>query len=127
MEKPLILKGGEIVVSDNKKLVDLVDHPGVKVYYDPHNMAHYGHAEEAIPGIKLLGKDRICQVHVKNGERLIEAPGLVDWQAAFRALNEIGYEGWYVFESKHTDHAQVVEATAKNIEFLRKNCQMPFG
>jgi len=113
--------------ADNGKLVDLVGHPCVKVYYDPHNMAHYGHGAEAIPGIRLLGKDRICQVHVKNAERLIAEPGLVDWQAALGALNEIGYEGWYVFESKHTDHAQVVDATVKNIAFLRKSCRMPLG
>ncbi len=112
--------------ADNRKLVDQVDHPSVKVYYDPHNMARFGHAAEAVPGIKLLGRDRICQVHVKNGERLIEEPGLVDWRTALQALNEIGYGGWYVFESDHTDHAQVVEATAKNIAFLRRNCEMPF-
>lgn len=113
--------------ADNKKLVDLVDHPSVKVYYDPHNMAHYGYADQAIPGIKLLGKERICQVHVKNGEQLIAEPGPVAWAAALQALNDIGYEGWYVFESSHTDHAQVIEATTKNVEFLRKHCQMPFG
>ncbi len=113
--------------ADNKKLVDQVNHPSVKVYYDPYNMAHYGHAAEAIPGIKLLGKDRICQMHVKNGKRLVEEPGLVDWPAAFRALNEIGYEGWYVFESDHTSPAQVIDATVKNIAFLRKNCQMPLA
>ncbi len=113
--------------SDNKKLLDSVDHPSVKVYYDPHNMARFGHAAEAIPGVRLLGKDRICQVHVKNGQRLLEEPGLVDWRAALQALNEIGYEGWHVFESDHTNHAQVIEATVKNIAFLRRNCQMPFG
>ncbi len=113
--------------ADNKKLVDLVDHPVVKVYYDPYNMAHYGHAAEAIPGIKLLGKDRICQVHVKNAGQLIAEPGPVDWPEAFRALNELGYEGWYVFESQHKDHAHVIEATVKNIAFVRKHARMPLG
>jgi len=47
---------------DNRKLLELVNHPSVKVYYDIHNMAHYGYAAEAISGIKLLGPDRICQV-----------------------------------------------------------------
>lgn len=113
--------------ANNKKLLDLVDHPGVKVYYDPYNMARFGHPAEAIPGIRLLGKDRICQVHVKNGARLLEEPGLINWQSALKALNEIGYEGWYVFESDHTNEAQVVEATEKNIVFLRKHARMPFG
>jgi L-ribulose-5-phosphate 3-epimerase len=113
--------------ADNKKLVDLVNQPSVKVYYDPYNMARFGHAAEAIPGIKLLGKDRICRVHVKNGENLLEEPGLVDWRAALQALNEIRYDGWYVFESDHPNRAQLIEATAKNVAFLSKNCQMPFG
>ena len=113
--------------ADNKKLVDLADNPNVKVYYDAYNMSHYGHGDQAVAGIKLLGKERICQVHVKNGEKLIEQPGPIDWRAAFEAFNEIGYEGWYIFESRHTDHTQVIEATTRNIEFLTKVCQMPSG
>lgn len=113
--------------ADNKKLVDLVDHANVKVYYDPYNMAHYGYAEEAVPGIRLLDKKRICQVHVKNGEQRIGESGLVDWAAAFEALNEIGYEGWYVFETKHGSHSDVIEDTAENIAFVCKNCRMPVG
>ena len=42
--------------ADNKKLVDLVDHPAVRVYYDPHNMAYYGHGEQAVPGVKLAAR-----------------------------------------------------------------------
>jgi sugar phosphate isomerase/epimerase len=110
----------------NKKLVDLVAHPGVKVYYDAYNMAYYDHAVEAVPGFKLLGTERICQVHVKNGEKLLEAEdGLIDWAAAFDALNDIGYDGWYVFESQHSDKGNVVEATNRNIDFMREHCRMP--
>lgn len=113
--------------SDNRKLLELVSHPNIKVYYDIHNMAHYGYAAEAIPGIKLLGPDRICQVHLKNRDRLIEGPGLIDWSAALLALNEIGYAGWYVFETDHKNSGQLIEATGKNIAFLRKNARMPVG
>lgn len=112
---------------DNKALLDLVADPSVKVYYDPYNMARYGYPTEAIPGIKLLGKDRICQVHVKNGEQLLEEPGPVDWRIVLQALNEIGYDGWYVFESDHKSRAQVIEATAQNVAFLRMNARMPLG
>ena len=111
----------------NKKLIDLVAHPNVKVYYDLHNMAHYGHGDQAIPGVKLLGKERICQVHVKNGDKLLAEPGPIDWGAAFEALNAIAYDGWYVFESRHSGPQNVIEATAKNIEFLGKHCRMPAG
>jgi sugar phosphate isomerase/epimerase len=110
---------------DHGKFVDLVGSPAVKVYYDIHNMPYYGHAAEAIPGITLLGKDRICQVHVKNEDHLIEEPGTVDWAAAFRALNEIGYDGWYVFETQHHDPGQMLDSTARNVAFLQKHCRMP--
>lgn len=111
--------------ADNAKLVDLVGHPAVRVYYDLHNMAFYGHGDQAIPGVKLLGKERICAVHVKNEKNLIEEPGLIDWAAAFRALNEIGYEGWYVYETAHANIESCVADTVKNNAFLRRHARMP--
>lgn len=113
--------------SDNALLVDLVDSPNIRVYYDAHNMAYYGHGEKAISGISLLGKERICQVHVKNQEKLIEEDGLIDWRAAFEALNEIEYDGWYVFESRHTDPKQLLRSTGRNIDFMRRHCRMPLA
>jgi sugar phosphate isomerase/epimerase len=113
--------------ADNKRLVDLVDHPAVRVYYDLHNMAHYGHGDQAIPGIKLLGKQRICMVHVKNGRELLEAPGPIDWAAAFRALGEIEYDGWYIYETGHDNTQDCIEDTKKNNVFLQKHVQMPMG
>lgn len=111
--------------ADNKKLVDLVDHPAVGVYYDPHNMAYYGHAHQAIAGIELLGKSRICMVHVKNGTNLLEEPGPIDWARALAALNHIGYEGWYVYETSHQSTADCMKATMKNNAFLSQHVRMP--
>ncbi|MBM3888104.1 MAG: sugar phosphate isomerase/epimerase [Verrucomicrobia bacterium] len=111
--------------ADNAKLVDLVGHSAVGVYYDLHNMAFYGHGEQAIPGVKLLGKERICAVHVKNDDKLIEEPGPIDWAAAFRAFNDIGYEGWYVYETSHANIEDCIEDTKKNNAFLRQHARMP--
>lgn len=111
--------------ADNAKLVDLVGHPAVRVYYDPHNMATYGHAEQAIPGIKQLGKERICAVHVKNGDKRIGEPGPIDWAAAFRALNEIGYDGWYIYETSHANLEAARGDIEQNNNFLRQHTQMP--
>jgi sugar phosphate isomerase/epimerase len=106
--------------ADNNKLVDMIADPAVKVYYDLDNCEYYQHTGQAVPGVELMGKERICQVHVKNEERLIEAPGRVDWRAAFAALKRIGYEGWYVFESRHSSTEQMIEATTRNIAFVRE-------
>ena len=111
--------------ADNRKLIDLVDHPAVGVYYDLHNMAYYGYADQAIPGIKLLGKKRIARVHVKNGKNLLEQPGPIDWAAAFRELNEIQYDGWYIYETTHDNTADCIEDTMKDNAFLRKHVRMP--
>ncbi len=111
--------------ADNKKLVDLVEHSSVGVYYDLHNMAYYGYGDQAISGIQLLGKKRICQVHVKNGTDLLEQRGPIDWPAAFRAFNKIEYDGWYVYESSHGSTDDCVEDTKKNNAFLRKYVCMP--
>ncbi len=111
--------------ADNARLVDLVAHPAVRVYYDPHNMATYGYAEQAVPGVKLLGKERICAVHVKNGNKLIGEAGPIDWAAAFRAFNEIGYEGWYIYETSHDDLADCIADTRQNNSFLREHVRMP--
>ncbi len=105
--------------AQNMQLVDFIAEENVKVYYDVHNMAFYGYRAEAIPGIELLGRERICQVHVKNDAKLIAEPGPIDWKAALDTFREIGYDGWYVFESKHSEPAQLIEATEQNIAFLR--------
>ena len=113
--------------ADNKKLVDLVDHRAVQVYYDLHNMAYYGHGDQAIPGVKLLGKERICMVHVKNGNDLLEEPGPIDWTAAFRAFNDIQYDGWYIYETGHDSTEDCIRDTEKNNAFLQKHVEMPMG
>jgi sugar phosphate isomerase/epimerase len=111
--------------ADNKKLLDLIAHPAVRVYYDLYNMATYGHGAEAVPGVKLLGRERICAVHVKNGNKLIEEPGPLDWQAAFAAFNEIGYDGWFTYETAHKNLAACLADTARNNAFLTKHIRMP--
>jgi len=113
--------------ADNKKLVDLVAHPAVGVYYDLHNMAFYGHGDQAIPGVKLLGKQRLAMVHIKNDDRLLEEPGPIDWAAAFRAFNEIQYDGWYIYETDHHSISDCIEDTTKNNLFVQKHAQMPTG
>lgn len=106
--------------ADDRKLIDLVDRPGVGVYYDLDNVERYVHASEALPGIALLGT-RIRQVHLKNEGRLLEEPGRIDWAAAVKGLAAVGYAGWFVFETAHTSPEQCVEATQKNIAFVKRH------
>jgi sugar phosphate isomerase/epimerase len=105
--------------ADDRKLVDMVNRPNLRVYYDLDNVERFGHTGQAVPGIDVLGKVRIRQVHLKNEDRLLDQPGRVNWTAAVQGLARIGYDGWFVFESSHTGPQQCIEATRKNIEFIR--------
>ena len=92
----------------------------VGTYFDAFNCEDFGHKGQSVPGYATLGKARIAQVHAKNGDRLLEEEGPVNWTAALQEIKKIGYNGWIVFESSHTDGKQCVEATTKNIAFIRK-------
>ncbi|MDX1978985.1 MAG: sugar phosphate isomerase/epimerase family protein [Bryobacteraceae bacterium] len=106
--------------ADDAKLAGLVGSPAVKTYFDLDNTEFYGHTGQSLTGIRTLGKAGICQVHCKNEDRLLEEPGRVNWTAAIQALKQTGYDGWFVFETRHSSAEQCVSATARNIAFLRR-------
>ena len=105
---------------DDRKLIDLVDRPSVRVYYDLDNVERYAHTNQAVPGIATL-KSRIRQVHLKNEDRLLEEPGRVNWADAVKGLAAIGYPGWFVFETSHSGPQQCIDATQKNIAFVTRH------
>jgi sugar phosphate isomerase/epimerase len=105
--------------AEDRKLIDLVDRPSIRVYYDLDNVEKY-HTGASVPGIPIL-KERIRQVHLKNEDRLLEQSGRVDWASAVKGLAAIGYGGWLFFETAHTSPQQCVEATQKNIAFVSQN------
>jgi sugar phosphate isomerase/epimerase len=105
---------------EDKKLIDLVNRPSIRVYYDADNVERFGHKGEAVSGYEVLGKARIAQIHLKNESRLLQEPGRVDWTAALKAIARVGYSGWLVFESSHSGPEQCVDATGKNIDFIKR-------
>lgn len=111
--------------ADNKKLIDLIDEPNVLVYYDLENMYDFGYGQQAVPGIKLLGKERLAAIHVKNKGQLISHRWRIDWAGAFQALSDIQYEGWLMFETTHEDYAHCIKETQENIAFIKKYFQPP--
>jgi sugar phosphate isomerase/epimerase len=104
---------------DDGKLVDLVNHPAVKVYFDGHNTEFYGHTGQSLSGITVLGS-RIAQVHCKNEDRLLEADGPVKWAEVLPALRKSGYTGWITFETRHASPELCIADTVRNIAFARR-------
>jgi len=101
---------------DDARLLDRAGSSAVKVYYDVGNATNlYGF--DAPREIRWLGRDRICQVHVKDKGYLGE--GKVDVAEVIRALREIGFRGWVNLET--TAPSGDVEADARrNLAYLRK-------
>jgi sugar phosphate isomerase/epimerase len=113
--------------ADSRKLVDMIDRPSIRIYYDTFGVARWGHVKEAVPGISLLGKDRICQAHLQSSGGTIASEKLVDFSEVIQAFNQIGYAGWYFFETRHTSQLQMMKDTEDNIAFVKRHSEMPWG
>jgi sugar phosphate isomerase/epimerase len=104
--------------ADDQKLLETVDRPNVRCYYDAMNTESF-HPGDGVPGIKLLGP-LIGECHLKNeNRRLDQAPSKVNWAAAIEAYRDIHYDHWFCFETEHASPQAVIDDTRANIEFVR--------
>jgi sugar phosphate isomerase/epimerase len=111
-----------ISAEDNIKLLDAIGSDHVAVYYDAHNIVPRVKDIYAEP--KMLGK-RIDQIHVKNANLLMSAPGgRLDWPRLAQEFYDIGYRGWYVLETA-SPSTDIVADTRANIEYVKKTFRMP--
>ena len=95
-------------------ILDQVKSKAVQVYYDVYNAAHKKY--DVLKEIRLLGRERICQVHFKEGSNLLGA-GKIDWPAVAAELERIKYAGWLVLETSSPN--DVVKDTQTNLAYLR--------
>ncbi|QVL33117.1 sugar phosphate isomerase/epimerase [Telmatocola sphagniphila] len=81
---------------DARALVKSVDHPNFKTMYD----TFHAHIEEKNQGsaIKTVA-DVMGHVHISENDRGTPGTGQVHWDTAFKALREVGYDGWFVIEA----------------------------
>src|SRR5215471_3052165 len=107
-------------LEEHRKLMELIAHPAVRIYWDATGVDSMGHPGEGLRGIETLGSS-ICQMHLKNGNKLMEEPGLIDWTKALPAIKASGYEGWMAFETPHASPEACVEQTRKNLAIVRKH------
>jgi sugar phosphate isomerase/epimerase len=115
-----------LLPQDDRKLVEMVNHPAVGVYFDATNTETY-HPGSAVPGITLL-RNYIGEVHLKNGDRLLtKQPSKVNWPEAIRAFHEIHYDHWYCFETEHASPELCIKDTIANMAFVRKQLSAPMS
>lgn len=116
-EKAGIVLGLENTLSgaDNQKILDAVESPAVKVYYDVGNSTNNGYS--VVEEIRALGKDRICEFHIKDGRDLL-GKGKIDMPAIAAAVRSIGYTKWLVLET--SSPSDLIADTKTNLDYMRK-------
>lgn len=101
---------------DHLRILDGVGSPAIQVYYDVCNMTDQGY--DICQEIRQLGKDRICQIHIKENGSLI-GQGKVNLLPVRDAIADIGYRGWLVIEGATIRGKTLVECYQHNQKYLR--------
>jgi D-psicose/D-tagatose/L-ribulose 3-epimerase len=117
---------------DAKALVDAVGHPRFRCMYD----TFHAHIEEKSPSSAIRTVAPVMtHVHISENDRGTPGTGQVNWAENYKALKDVGYDGWLVIESFGRALPDLAAATkvwrdlfpspeevyVKGIEFIKKN------
>ena len=120
-EKMGITLGIESYLSakEHMEIIQKVGSESIKVYYDFRNSADAGY--DVIKEIKWLGKDSICELHMKENGSLL-GQGTLDWKNISETLSEMEYygDGWMQIESARPKGSDIVESYRHNAGYLRE-------
>jgi D-psicose/D-tagatose/L-ribulose 3-epimerase len=82
--------------ADARALVQAVNHPHFRMMYD----TFHANIEEKHVGAVITSIADICvHVHISENDRGTPGTGHVAWDETFRALRQVGYDGWLVIEA----------------------------
>ena len=117
-EKAGVILGLEDTLSaeDNVRIMDRAKSPNVLVYYDVGNSTEAGF--DVVKEIRWLGKDRICQIHLKDNPNYL-GEGKIDFPAVLQAMKDIGYSAWANLETDTHPGAKVEDDMRKNLGYLK--------
>jgi L-ribulose-5-phosphate 3-epimerase len=106
-----------ISAEDNVRIMDRAKSKNVSVYYDTGNSALAGF--DVVKEIRWLGKDRICQFHLKDNPHYL-GEGTISFPRVIEAIRDIGFTGAANLETD-THAGSTVEADMrKNLAYIRQ-------
>ena len=107
-----------LTAEEHMDIIQKVGSKNVKVYYDFRNAADAGN--DVIREIIWLGKDLICELHMKENGFLL-GEGTMDWPKISETLMEMNYygDGWMQIEGATPKGADIVETYKRNADFLK--------
>jgi sugar phosphate isomerase/epimerase len=119
-EKAGVTLGIESYLSAKEHLdiMDKIGSKNVKAYIDFRNTADAGY--DPIKEVKQLGRDNICELHMKENGFLL-GQGSLRWQRIRDAIYEMDYygDGWMQIEWAMPNNADIVQSYKHNVAFLR--------
>lgn len=78
------------------KLIGLADHPNLRTLFDTYHAVT--EIRDYAEGLRVFGR-HLLAVHACENDRGVPGGGLVPWEAVFRALAEIGFDGYIGLET----------------------------
>ncbi len=78
------------------RLIALADHPNLRALFDTYHLMT--EVRDYAEGIRTLAP-RLAVVHACENDRGVPGGGLVPWEAVFRTLAEIGFDGYVGMET----------------------------
>ncbi len=82
--------------ADSARFATEVNHPHCRIMYDTF---HANIEEKNISQAIHDASKMIVHVHISENDRSTPGQGGVDWEANFKALSEMGYDGWLTVEA----------------------------
>jgi sugar phosphate isomerase/epimerase len=118
-EKAGVILGLEDTISaeDNVRIMERARSKNVLVYYDVGNSTNGGF--DVVKEIRWLGKDRICQIHLKDNPAYM-GEGKIHFPEVMKAIRDIGFTGYANLETDVQKGSTVEADMRRNLEFTRK-------
>lgn len=101
---------------DHRYILEKVDSPAVKIYYDVANSNKMGY--DIYEEINSLGTKNICEIHCKENGFLL-GQGRIDFKRLKEVINTIGYNKWLVIESAVPEKMEVSKAYEHNVKYIK--------
>lgn len=117
-EKAGVILGLEDTISaeDNVRIMDRSRADNVKVYYDVGNSTVAGF--NVVKEIRWLGKDRICQFHLKDNPHYL-GEGPIQFTPIIRAIHDIGFSGFANLETD-VQPQNLDTGLRRNLNYIRQ-------
>jgi L-ribulose-5-phosphate 3-epimerase len=116
-EKANVILGLEDTISaeDNVRIMDRSQSKNVLVYYDVGNSTRAGF--DVVKEIRWLGKDRICQFHLKDNPHYL-GEGEIQFAPVLQAIKDIGFVGFANLETDAKKDSVAADMT-RNLKYVQ--------